>query len=122
MAGVEASELRILAVTGAVIALGAAACWRWRRLRAGLQRAPTSLPPREYVLLISGTMNPPHVGHVRLGLAAAEKLRATGHRVGAICYLPVHDNYICNKVLQRDGNAQPSDLGGSAPHHVHHLR
>jgi nicotinic acid mononucleotide adenylyltransferase len=57
-----------------------------------------SLAPREYVLLISGTMNPPHIGHVRLGLRAADRLRAEGHRVRAICYVPVHDNYLYNKV------------------------
>ena len=59
------------------------------------------LAPREYVLLISGTMNPPHVGHVRLGLAAAERLRNSGHSVRAICYVPVHDNYLCNKVIAK---------------------
>ena len=56
------------------------------------------LPSREYVLLVSGTMNPPHIGHVRLGVAAAEKLNNSGHVVRAICFLPVHDNYLCNKV------------------------
>ena len=35
-----------------------------------------SLPPSRYVLLVSGTMSPPHVGHVRLGLSAAAALRA----------------------------------------------
>ena len=56
-----------------------------------------SLPPSRYVLLVSGTMSPPHVGHVRLGLSAAAALRADGHSVDAICFLPVHDNYLCNK-------------------------
>ena len=65
------------------------------------------IAPRTYVLLISGTMNPPHVGHVRLGLAAAARLQADGHTVSAICFVPVHDNYLCNKVMlkQLSGDA-----------------
>ena len=59
------------------------------------------LSTRRYVLLVSGTMNPPHIGHVRLGLAAAARLRESGHVVEAICYVPVHDNYLCNKVLAK---------------------
>eukprot|EP00971_Amphidinium_carterae_P324599 6451226-Amphidinium_carterae.1 len=39
------------------------------------------LPARHYVLLVSGSMNPPHRGHALLGLHAAEKLRETGHKV-----------------------------------------
>jgi len=49
------------------------------------------------VLLVSGTMNPPHQGHVRLGLRAAEALRAEGHTVSAVCFVPVHNNYMHNK-------------------------
>ena len=60
-----------------------------------------ALKKREYVLFISGTMNPPHIGHVRLGLSAAHKLREVGHEVSAICYAPVHDNYLCNKVIAK---------------------
>jgi len=56
------------------------------------------LPSRSYVLLISGTMNPPHIGHVHLGLHAAGALRDKGHTVTAICFAPVHDNYLFNKV------------------------
>lgn len=69
--------------------------------------ADQPLASREFVLLISGTMNPPHVGHVRLGLRAADKLREEGHRVRSICYLPVHDNYLYNKVAlkQQSGKA-----------------
>ena len=69
-----------------------------------LQSSTTPLAPRTYCLLISGTMNPPHAGHIRLGLKAALNLEAEGHAVSAICYLPVHDNYLCNKVtLKRAG-------------------
>ena len=60
-----------------------------------------ALAKRDYVLFISGTMNPPHVGHVRLGFSAADRLRAHGHKVSAICYAPVHDNYLCNKVIAK---------------------
>lgn len=56
------------------------------------------LSARSYVLLISGTMNPPHIGHVQLGFHAATALRARGHTVKAICFVPVHDNYLHNKV------------------------
>ena len=52
---------------------------------------------RKYVLLVSGTMNPPHQGHVRLGLRAADALRAEGHTVSAVCFVPVHNNYMHNK-------------------------
>ena len=52
---------------------------------------------RHYVLLVSGTMNPPHQGHVRLGLRAADALRAEGHTVSAVCFVPVHNNYMHNK-------------------------
>ena len=41
-----------------------------------LAAAQAPLAPQDYVLLISGTMNPPHSGHVRLGLSAADRLRA----------------------------------------------
>ena len=69
----------------------------------------TSLAAREYVLLVSGTMNPPHIGHVRLGLRAADALRKEGHRVRAICYLPVHDNYLVNKIaLKKEGGREIS--------------
>ena len=78
---------------------------------AAMAESPKPAPPirpRYYVLLISGTMNPPHLGHVRLGLIAAKHLRASGHTVTAICYLPVHDNYLCNKVLlKRKATASP---------------
>lgn len=66
---------------------------------SALQLQPAGpLPGRKYVLLISGTMNPPHVGHVSLGLHAARELRGKGHIVSAICFAPVHDNYLHNKV------------------------
>ena len=63
------------------------------------QLTPSAAPPRrEYVLLISGTMNPPHCGHIRLGLHAAQALAAAGHTVASICFVPVHDNYLLNKL------------------------
>ena len=43
---------------------------------ADFSLTPSAAPPRrEYVLLISGTMNPPHCGHIRLGLHAARRRR-----------------------------------------------
>mmetsp|Transcript_107825 Transcript_107825/g.303820 ORF Transcript_107825/g.303820 Transcript_107825/m.303820 type:complete len:329 (+) Transcript_107825:90-1076(+) len=64
------------------------------------------LSPRDYVLLVSGTMNPPHRGHVRLGLHAAHALKQKGHKVSAIVYSPVHDNYLYNKqALKRQTDA-----------------
>lgn len=66
------------------------------------------VPPRRYVLLVSGTMNPPHRGHARLGLHAAETLRAEGHTVAAVCFVPVHDNYLANK-------ARLASKSGGAP-------
>ena len=51
---------------------------------AAMAESPKPAPPirpRYYVLLISGTMNPPHLGHVRLGLRAAKHLRASGHNM-----------------------------------------
>lgn len=77
-----------------------------------MQPAP-ALASRDYVLLVSGTMNPPHIGHVRLGLKAADGLRGSGHTVRAICYLPVHDNYLCNKVVVKQSassSVAPADL------------
>ena len=56
------------------------------------------LATRKYALLVSGTFNPPHRGHVRLGLHAAAALEAEGHEVVSITYVPVHDNYMFNKV------------------------
>ena len=52
---------------------------------------------RCYVLVVSGTFNPPHRGHVRLGLFAKERLEKLGHEVQAVCFVPVHDNYLLNK-------------------------
>ena len=59
---------------------------------------------KQYVLLITGTMNPPHRGHVLIGLRAAAALRAEGHSVTAVCFVPVHDNYLCNKARVSGGN------------------
>lgn len=62
-----------------------------------LESSP-SLAPCSYVLLVSGTMNPPHRGHVSIGIHAARRLRRLGHSVTAVCYVPVHDNYLHNKI------------------------
>ena len=47
-----------------------------------------------------------------LGLRAAERLQALGHTVSAICLLPVHDNYLCNKVAVKES----SSSGAEIPH------
>jgi nicotinic acid mononucleotide adenylyltransferase len=73
---------------------------------ASLRLIPADLAPRSYVLLISGTMNPPHRSHIRLGLHAARTLRMRGHGVTAICYVPVHDNYLYNKVALKVSASQ----------------
>ena len=80
---------------------------------ADFSLTPSTAPPRrEYVLLISGTMNPPHCGHIRLGLHAAQALAAAGHTVASICFVPVHDNYLLNKLAL---TAQQKAAAGSAP-------
>ena len=55
-----------------------------KRDKDSLFVASAALPPREYVLLVSGTMNPPHAGHVRLGITAADGLCKMGHTVKAV--------------------------------------
>ena len=37
-----------------------------------------------FVSQVSGTFNPPHRGHVRLGLFAKERLEKLGHEVQAL--------------------------------------
>ena len=64
--------------------------------------------PARHVLLISGTMNPPHRGHIMMGIHAADALRAKGCAVEAVYYVPVHDNYLLNKVKSTPkGEDQP---------------
>ncbi|GAB5359269.1 hypothetical protein AAMO2058_000529800 [Amorphochlora amoebiformis] len=53
----------------------------------------------EYVLVLSGTFNPPHKGHVILGAHSAKIMIQSGNRVRKIIYVPVHDNYMVNKIL-----------------------
>lgn len=53
----------------------------------------------EYLLLVSGTFNPPHKGHVELGFHAARQLIQAGKRVSRIIYSPIHDNYLTNKLM-----------------------
>ena len=59
--------------------------------------------PCTYALMVTGTLNPPHIGHVRLGLHAARALAAEGHTVTSITYVPVHDNYMHNKAAASPG-------------------
>ena len=56
------------------------------------------LAPRRYALLVSGTFNPPHCGHIRIAMRAAAALEADSHSVTSIWFVPVHDNYLHNKV------------------------
>jgi len=60
-----------------------------------------SAPRHNYVICVSGTMNPPHRGHVRIGMAAAKALEGEGHTVEKIMFIPVHDNYMWNKVVAK---------------------
>jgi nicotinic acid mononucleotide adenylyltransferase len=55
--------------------------------------------PRDYVVLCSGTFNPPHRGHVLMGLHAARHLLALGHRVRSVQFVPISDAYLWNKVM-----------------------
>jgi len=64
---------------------------------------------RPYVVLVSGTFNPPHKGHVKIGTHAAKALIETGHTVGKIVYSPVHDNYVVNKILSTTDDAGGTD-------------
>eukprot|EP00940_MAST-03C_sp_MAST-3C-sp2_P002907 g2907.t1 len=60
---------------------------------------------KDYVVCISGTFNPPHNAHVRMGMDAARKLRRAGRGtidVKAVVWIPVHDNYLWNKLDARD--------------------
>lgn len=50
------------------------------------------------VVCVSGTFNPPHRGHALIGIQAAEQLRRAGINVACIVFLPVHDNYLWNKL------------------------
>ena len=69
-----------------------------------------------YTVLVSGSFNPPHLGHVRLGQRAAAHLSSRGHAVHAVRFVPVHDNYLANKAAlnrrlaseaRRDGRPVP---------------
>ncbi|KAL1515322.1 hypothetical protein AB1Y20_001953 [Prymnesium parvum] len=70
---------------------------------ARLSPAPTALPSQAYALLISGTFNPPHRAHLQLGLRAAAALEAEGHTVLSLWFVPVHDNYLHNKLSASAG-------------------
>eukprot|EP00466_Bigelowiella_natans_P008240 jgi/Bigna1/78607/fgenesh1_pg.56_\ len=56
---------------------------------------------REIVLLVSGTFNPPHIGHAEIGAHAAQCLIERGHKVRMVAYCPVHDNYVINKIWMK---------------------
>jgi len=66
--------------------------------------------PLRYTLVCSGTFNPPHRGHALMGLHAAARLAARGHRVDRLLFLPVSDNYLLNKLASRIAPA-----AGAAP-------
>jgi len=53
---------------------------------------------KEFVVLISGTMNPPHRAHVLLGINAANYLISQGHTVDSVHFVPGSDNYQWNKI------------------------
>mmetsp|Transcript_5160 Transcript_5160/g.12517 ORF Transcript_5160/g.12517 Transcript_5160/m.12517 type:complete len:240 (+) Transcript_5160:121-840(+) len=55
-----------------------------------------------YVVLVTGTFNPPHIGHVKIGDHAVKHLQACGHTVRKVIYSPVHDNYVVNKILHKN--------------------
>jgi nicotinic acid mononucleotide adenylyltransferase len=54
---------------------------------------------REYILLISGTFNPPHCAHIKMGIRAAENVKRAGHAIKNVIFAPVHDHYLCNKAV-----------------------
>jgi nicotinic acid mononucleotide adenylyltransferase len=70
--------------------------------------------PTRYTLVCSGTYNPPHRGHALTGLHAAARLAARGHRIERLVFLPVHDNYLLNKLAAREASAGSSTGDGAA--------
>eukprot|EP00939_MAST-03C_sp_MAST-3C-sp1_P003505 g3505.t1 len=55
----------------------------------------------EHVLCISGTFNPPHLAHVKMGLHAAAALRSSYDlKVSTVFFLPCSDNYLWNKLSE----------------------
>jgi nicotinic acid mononucleotide adenylyltransferase len=53
---------------------------------------------KDLVVCVSGTFSPPHRGHIRMGIESAESLKKLGRKVRAVVFIPVHDNYLRNKV------------------------
>ena len=51
-----------------------------------------------HIVCVSGTFSPPHRGHVLMAIESARSLRKLGKNVAAVCFVPVHDNYLRNKV------------------------
>ena len=51
-----------------------------------------------HIVCVSGTFSPPHRGHVLMAIESARSLRKLGKNVAAVCFGPVHDNYLRNKV------------------------
>ena len=51
-----------------------------------------------HIVCVSGTFSPPHRGHVLMAIESARSLRKLGKDVAAVCFVPVHDNYLRNKV------------------------
>ena len=63
---------------------------------------------KDLVVCVSGTFSPPHRGHIRMGIESAESLKKLGRKVRAVVFIPVHDNYLRNKVT-----SCPSIIGGA---------
>lgn len=72
------------------------------------------VPPTRYTLVCSGTYNPPHRGHALTGLHAAARLAARGHCIERLVFLPVHDNYLLNKLAARAATASSEAAAASA--------
>ncbi len=69
-------------------------------------------PHRSYVLVCSGSFDPPTRAHVSIALHAAQYLRASHHVVVKVLFLPVHDNYLANKARLAGvglGDGAPAD-------------
>ena len=78
-----------------------------------LQESDCAAPHRTYVLVLSGTFDPPTKAHAIMGMHAASTMKALGHVVLKSIYLPVHDNYVVNKAAATD--PQASDIARCMP-------
>ena len=62
------------------------------------QHTNTQKKDMVHIVCVSGTFSPPHRGHVLMAIESARSLRKLGKDVAAVCFIPVHDNYLRNKV------------------------